>query len=59
MTCPGILTDESTPQSRVADIESLRHATTKLDEMLTKHGIDEDEIVREFQRLRRGERHTL
>jgi PHD/YefM family antitoxin component YafN of YafNO toxin-antitoxin module len=36
-----------------ADIEALRQAAARLDKMLAAHGIDEDEIVREFQRRRR------
>jgi len=36
-----------------ADIEALRQAAAQLDKMLAAHGIDEDEIVREFQRRRR------
>ena len=41
--------DEPTPESRrAADIESLRQAAAKLDQLLAKHDIDEDEIVREF-----------
>ena len=50
-------TDDPTRDShRAADIESFRQAAAKLEEMLTEHGIDEEEIVREFKRLRRGKR---
>ena len=37
-----------------ADIESFRRAAAKLEKMLAAQGIDEDEVVREFQRRRRG-----
>ena len=39
-----------------ADIEALMQAAARLDKMLAAHGIDETEIVREFQRRRRGEK---
>ena len=36
-----------------ADIEALKSAAARLDKMLAAHGIDEDEIVREFQQRRK------
>ena len=37
-----------------AEIESLKKAAARLDKMLAAHDVDEDELVREFQRRRRG-----
>jgi hemerythrin len=37
-----------------ADKESLRRAAEKLDKLLQEHGIEEDEMVAEFRKLKEG-----
>jgi hypothetical protein len=41
------------PQSQKKDIESLRQAVTKLSNMLAERGLSEDDIVTDFQELRK------
>ena len=41
---------------RDAEIQSFKQAAARLQKMMVAHGIDEDEIVREFKQRRRGER---
>ncbi|MEL6468606.1 MAG: type II toxin-antitoxin system Phd/YefM family antitoxin [Cyanobacteria bacterium J06623_4] len=37
-----------------ADFEALRVATQKLDALLDEHGVDREEMIREFDRLRKN-----
>jgi hypothetical protein len=39
-----------------AEIQSFKQAAARLQKMMAERGIEEDEIVREFQRRRRGEK---
>lgn len=41
------------PQPQKKDIESLRQAVTKLSHMLAEKGLTEDDIVTDFQELRK------
>ncbi len=41
------------PQPQKKDIESLRQAITKLSNMLAEKGLSEDNIVADFQELRK------
>lgn len=38
-----------------AELEALKQAAAKLDSLLAKHGISEDELVQEFRQLRENE----
>lgn len=42
---------QSQPETEIA---SLKHAAARLDKMLAAHDVQEDELVREFQRRKRG-----
>lgn len=44
-----------TPTDREAEIASLRSAAQALDELLTEHGVQPDEVVAEFKAARAGQ----
>lgn len=52
----GVYVPTPRPDVKKADLEALRVAGEKVDEMLRAAGVTEDELVEDFKRLRKSSR---